>query len=242
MMTSVDGRIVVDRWPPLGDGRAEYERTAATYDANAWMCGRITMEPFAGGLRDTDELEREGAARNTPCEARGDFIASGGKREADMPVRYAIAIDPSGRLLWKTNEIDGDHVVTVLTDRVSDDYLAQLRDRGVSYLFATRSDGSDVGEVDLALALEKLGATFGIRTILLEGGGGINGSMLRDGLIDEVSVLIAPVADGGVGTPSLFDVDREGPRNSARHLALESVERRAADTLWLRYRVDDPAE
>ena len=51
-------------------------------------------------------------------------------------------------------------------------------------------------DVDLRLALEKLGARFGVRTLMLEGGGGINGSFLRDGLIDEVSLLVAPVRTG----------------------------------------------
>ena len=60
--------------------------------------------------------------------------------------------------------------------------------------------------------------------------------MLRDGLVDEVSLLVAPVADGAVGTPSLFDVvATDGAR--ARRLALEHVERRSADVVWLRYRV-----
>ena len=31
--------------------------------------------------------------------------------------------------------------------------------------------------------------------------------MLRAGLIDELSVLVVPVADGSAGTPTLFDVD-----------------------------------
>ena len=95
--------------------------------------------------------------------------------------------------------------------------------------------------MDLSAALEKLAATFGVRTLLLEGGGRINGAMLRDGLVDEVSLLVAPVADGAVGTPSLFDVDGRGrghtSRHSARRLALDTVERRADDVLWLRYRV-----
>jgi 2,5-diamino-6-(ribosylamino)-4(3H)-pyrimidinone 5'-phosphate reductase len=47
--------------------------------------------------------------------------------------------------------------------------------------------------------------------------------------------LIALVADGGIGTPSLFDA-REGP-GRARHLKLLSVERRRGDLLWVRYRV-----
>ena len=52
-------------------------------------------------------------------------------------------------------------------------------------------------------------------------------------LIDEVSVLVAPVADGRAGTPVLFDDDVVPHR-----LALDAVERRADDVLWLRYRVE----
>jgi 2,5-diamino-6-(ribosylamino)-4(3H)-pyrimidinone 5'-phosphate reductase len=233
MMASIDGRIVVSGWPNLGEGRSEYERTATTYDADAWMCGRITMEPFAGAVRDANEVAREAATRSDDDgAARGDFKAP----EAHPP--YAVAVDPSGRLLWQANDIEGDHVVAVLADRVSDDYLAQLRARGVSYVFAASPEDG----VDLATALEKLAATFGIRTLLLEGGGRVNGAMLRDGLIDEVSLLIAPVADGTLAMASLFDVDNEGPggrpRHHARRLALATVERLADDVLWLRYRVD----
>jgi 2,5-diamino-6-(ribosylamino)-4(3H)-pyrimidinone 5'-phosphate reductase len=59
--------------------------------------------------------------------------------------------------------------------------------------------------------------------------------MLRAGVVDEVSVLVAPIVDGRVGTAALFDV--EGASMSPRRLALESVEQRADDVLWLRYRV-----
>jgi len=70
---------------------------------------------------------------------------------------------------------------------------------------------------------------------MLEGGGRINGSFLRAGLVDEVSLLVAPLADGRMGTPALFDVAGEG--SAPYRLALEHVERRADDVLWLRYRV-----
>jgi riboflavin biosynthesis pyrimidine reductase len=75
-----------------------------------------------------------------------------------------------------------------------------------------------------------------VRTLMREGGGRINGAMLRAGLIDEVSLLVAAVADGRVGTPALFDVD--GDDVTPYRLALEAVERRADDILWLRYRVE----
>lgn len=59
--------------------------------------------------------------------------------------------------------------------------------------------------------------------------------MLRAGLIDEVSLLVAPAAaDGRIRMPSLFDVNGDA---SPCRLALESFERLADDVLWLRYRI-----
>ncbi len=219
MMASVDGRIVVDGWPMSPEGRRQYEEVHASYDPDGWICGRVTMEPFAGGLRPEAEVARE---HHGP--PREDFRAPG---EHDS---FAFAIDASGRLAWESGDIDGDHIVAILSERVSDEYLAFLRERGVSYLLAGARD------VDLPLALEKIGERFGVRTLLLEGGGKINGGMLRAGLVDEVSLLVAPVADGRIGTPALFDDDADDA--TPRRLALESVERRADDLLWLRYRVE----
>jgi len=48
-------------------------------------------------------------------------------------------------------------------------------------------------------------------------------------------VLVAPVVDGREGTPALFDINARGVL--PRRLALETVERRGDDMLWLRYRV-----
>ena len=221
MAASVDGRIVVDGWPSsVADAvRRQYDDVHASYEADGWICGRVTMEPFAGGVRSEVEVARE--HHSAPRE---DFIATG---EHDS---FAFAIDASGRLVWESNDISGDHVVAILSERVSDAYLAFLRERGVSYLLAGARD------VDLAVALEKIRERFGVRTLTLEGGGRINGAMLRAGLIDEVSVLIAPVADGRVGTPALFDVDSD--EVTPRRLVLEEVERREGGVLWLRYRVE----
>lgn len=219
MMTSLDGRILTDGWPLSPEGRKQYEQVHATYESDGWLCGRVTMEQhFAQGTRPEAEVKKEhtGAPRE-------DFIAPG------EHASYAFALDEHGRLAWDSNDIDGDHVVAILSERVSDDYLAFLRGKGVSYLICGARD------VDLARMLEKIAARFGVETLMLEGGGKINGSLLRAGLIDEVSVIVSPVADGRMGTPALFDV--EGDDVKPHRLALDSVERRADDTLWLRYRV-----
>jgi riboflavin biosynthesis pyrimidine reductase len=220
MLASIDGRIATSAWPLTAEARQHYEQVHASYDPDGWICGRVTMEPFAKESRVAADVLWEYSG-STP---RADFVAPG---EYDS---FAFAIDASGRLAWESNDIDGDHVVAIVSERVSDEYLAFLRERGVSYLLAGARD------VDLPLALEKIGATFPVRTLMLEGGGKINGGMLRAGLIDEVSLIVAPVADGRIGTPALFDID--GDDVTPRKLALESVERRADDMLWLRYRVE----
>ena len=214
MLPSIDGRIVIREWD-LKNATREYEKTAATFDADAWIIGRISMEPYAGKTR----------VPRTKVEPipREDFVADHGATS------YAIAIDPSGKLTWTRSDIDGEHVITILTEGVSDHYLSFLRDRGVSYLFGGSS------RIDVAKVLEKLRARFNVKKLLLEGGGKINGSFLAANVIDELSILVAPIADGSIGTPTLFDVADGGA--PARKLKLLSMEKRAGDIVWLRYRI-----
>lgn len=216
MTPSVDGRIVTQRWPLRRGALGEYERTAATFQADAWIIGRVSMAPYAGDARVP---AHRGGARLS----RSDHVA---RRDARS---YAIAIDPGGKLRWESSSIDEEHVITVLTERVPDRYLAFLRSKGVSYVFGGRTS------IDLRAVLRKLRRRFGIRTLLLEGGGRINGSFLAADLIDELSLLLAPVADGSVGTPSLFDM--AGGGGPMRPLKLISAEPRPGSLLWVRYRV-----
>lgn len=174
MIMSLDGRIASSRWKLSTKGQAEYEAAAATYDADAWMCGRITMAAFAHGSPPASGLD-------THAIPKTDYIAP------HSATSYAVAIDPSGKLYWTKGDIGGDHIITVLTEKVSSAYLAQLQSHQISYLFAGRD------RIDLPLVLDKLATRFEIKTLILEGGGKINGTMLRAGLIDELSLLVAPI-------------------------------------------------
>ena len=138
---------------------------------------------------------------------------------------YAIALDRKGRLHLNTGRANGDAIVIVLTTRVADAHLAELRRDGISYLFA----GDD--DINLPLALDRLAREFGIRRLLLEGGGGINGAFLDAGLIDEISLMVLPLADGTCGAPTLFD----RPQGKVPTLKLQSVTRLDHDVLHLRY-------
>ena len=89
------------------------------------------------------------------------------------------------------------------------------------------------------MALEILNRELGIERLLLEGGGGSNGSFLRAGLIDEISLAICPAVDGARGAPSIFDSrTRTGapPRSS---MTLESSEVLEGGAVWLRYRLQN---
>ncbi len=221
MVASIDGRIATSGWNLSPEGRREYERTGATYQADAWMCGRVTMSGYARGGAPAASAP----LANLANIAKTDFLAPGAHRP------YAIAVDPSGKLYWQRNEIEGDHVVAVLTEHVSAEYLAFLQAQGVSYLFA----GAQT--IDLPTALAKLSDILQIKTLLLEGGGKINGSMLRAGLIDEISLLVAPIADGTNGTPTLFDpLEQAVGSHPAVRLTLHAMEQRADGIVWLRYR------
>lgn len=63
----------------------------------------------------------------------------------------------------------------------------------------------------------------------------MNGSFLKAGLIDEFSLVLAPVADGTIGTPTVFEAEEEYGKRKATRFALKSVKRIYEDFLWIRY-------
>ncbi|MCW6509583.1 RibD family protein [Lichenifustis flavocetrariae] len=214
MASSVDGRIQSRRWGGIEVGSL-YEEVHASLNGDAWMCGRITMQGYTRG-QPTDDSDP------TPVPRVSHIV----NRAAPG---YAIALDFGGRLHWGArNAIDGDHVVVVLSETVSDAHLNALRASGVSYIFGGRDT------IDLAMALKTLRREFGIRRLLVEGGGKINGSFLAAGLVDELNLLLAPAVDGGSGVPALFD--HEGQTTPGIRLKLRNCE--ALDNGFVRLRYD----
>ena len=58
--------------------------------------------------------------------------------------------------------------------------------------------------VDLTWLCQQIGE-WGIDSVLLEGGGTLNGEMIRLGLVDRVQAYIAPKLIGGAGIPKMAD-------------------------------------
>lgn len=216
MGSSIEGRIVPRHWPKssqsfLGE---VYERLHQEFKADAWIVGRVTMAEFAKG-------------EPKPVAEVETFPRVTWKNPAAQHGPYAVALDQGGKLHLNTDRVNGDALVAILTEQVSDEHLAELRRDGISYIFAGEK------KLDLSLALDLLNRDFGISRLLLEGGGGINGSFLEAGPIDEISLLLMPIADGHADMPTTFD----GVTRPSQVLSLLSVDRLENDLLHLRYAV-----
>lgn len=220
MVTSIDGKILTANWqkePWAEKFSGLFEKYHQTFESEAWILGRVSMEKdFSKGAK------RQLVKPDKPIERKA-FIGN------PKATSFAIAVDKSGKLGWNSNDIEGDHIIELLSEEVSDAYLLYLQQKKISYLFAGKS------ELDLKLALEQLQTYFPIKTLMLEGGGHLNGSFLNAGLINELSVLLLPVADGTPKTTSLFEVSEGLTKAPASLMKLQEVTKLENGVLWLKY-------
>lgn len=226
MLTSLDGKIdgAFMAAPECAPALAAYGDLRKFYACRAALYGTVTM---AGSFSD-------GLAGKLPVSKiaypKEDYIA------ATDVTHYIVSVDPKGTLGWKSNCVGTRnrpkaHVIEVLTEEVSSDYLAYLHQFDISYVFAGKE------KLDCRLLLEKLHSLFFIDRLMIAGGGFMNWSFLQDDLIDELSLVIAPVADGNTTSVSIFEKSEFLPARTPVAFRLEEIKKLEGDSLWLRYRL-----
>jgi len=223
MMVSLDGRIHPSRWTdsPEGDRKdwtTLYEHLHGTLRGDAWLVGRVTMAEMSKGAPHPP-------ATPGTVERPHHFA----RRDAGT---FAIAFDRSGKLHFNKADVGGDHVVVLLGPGVPDAHLAELANDGVSYVVAADD------QMDPRPLFELLGRELGIKRLLLEGGGNVNGSMLAAGVVDEISLLVAPAIDGALGITGVFEVPEAAGLKGRARLRLASCESLAHGVVHLRYTVE----
>ena len=223
MVTSIDGKVLGKRWGKIPGPKTSaslFETTASSFGIGAWLVGTTTMDEF-----DAPRAFKLRSAKR-PVPRGEDFIA---EPKAKM---LGIGADAKGILRFRHNDIEGDHAVVLVTRRVGDDYLSHLRDARVSYLFCGDR------EIDLKLALDKLGRAFKLKKLLLQGGGRFNGAMLAAGLVDEISQIVVPIVDGGgPGVTGIFDAPGEPSKRAAARLTVKSHRALPGGAQWFRFKV-----
>lgn len=226
MLTSLDGKIMgsfMDTKESYKAGKVFYNISFGKnsyYKHQGWLSGRITTDD------NFTFYKRPKLEKNLPIVEDGDFVAE----ISDM---YYISVDPSGKLGWVSNILRYDktraHIIEVLTEKVSNDYKSFLRKLKISYIVC----GED--KLNYELIMDKLKNIFGIKTLMLGGGGVLNWSFIQAGMCDELSIVISPSADGSNNTPSLFSISNGLSNDSPVSFNLKNVEVKDGGSVWLRY-------
>lgn len=223
IMSSVDGRLLPSRWTQPFNGIApselfaEYADIGRQLSTDAWMFGKTTTaEFFPEKFRPTSERHTQAGTVHI------------GNRESE---RLFITVDPDADILYTSERLRGDNIVCILGANATIDYIDTLRQKGISYIVL--ADAYNLSE-----AMEVLYDKFGVRRISLQGGGIIDGAMLKAGLLTELSLVIYPGIDGLASAPSIFEyLGAENSQPAAgQSLELLKTETRAHGIVRLHYK------
>ena len=237
-VASVDGRITLapdvlllygdERWQAVAGSSDEvYERLKFTYKP------QVFLEGSGSFVLSNVEPEPLPPVAGDPQSLYQDFLPD------DVVHRpghqgWFTAVDSRGRVRWSYKEFEGWegwHLLVLVAHRTPPEYLAYLQREKIPYLIAGEK------RVDLHTALEKLGSQLGVTCVVSTAGGKLNGALLRDGLIDEISVEFFPAVIGGFKTPSLFNSPELTPDQWPTRLRLISAQVQTDGRVWLCYQV-----
>ena len=118
-------------------------------------------------------------------------------------------------------------IVIFTTRRTSKRHLSRLTSRGVDVYV------DDAEKVNLERALATL-KELGIDRLMVEGGGTLNFELMRLGLVDEVTVFVAPMIFGGEAAPTMA-AGSGLERSAAIPLQLIEVEKWEDGCVLLKY-------
>ena len=211
---SADGRM---DWA-AGDIGLYYE-LAGRWEVDAVLCGSNTiLAAFPTGGDATQPPE------DIPEE------------QPDPPARpWLVVVDGQGRIgnwpaIRRQTAFWRDAIV-LCSEATPVPYVAGLRRQGIDHIVAGRD------RVDLADALAILYERYDVRQVRVDSGGILNGVLLRQGLVDEVSVLVYPELVGGVSPRSLFVAPDLTDSADVIKLRLLEASSLRDGFVWLRYDV-----
>lgn len=223
-MSSVDGRLLNSRWTepydgtPASDLLQVYTSIGRELGTDAWMFGKNTLRAVFPYKWNID-------GHPVPSDYPAVFI---GERRSE---RMFIVADPDADICFTASVLRGDNILVIVGRNATEEYLAHLREKRISYIII--NDATDFRE-----GLKAVGWEFGIRSVSVQGGGILNGALLADGLVDELSLVIYPGIDGLSGIPSIFEYvgGKTSHPAGGQSLQLLSASQREHGVMWLQYR------
>ena len=204
MASSLDGKTAASdgssRWVTGPRARADVQRLRAWADAVIVGAGTVIDDDPALTVRD------------------GRFA------HARPPVR--IVVDTAGRVAASATVFDASAPTMVATtDAAPEDRMRQWTDAGADVLVLERDTE---GSVSLPSLLEVLGKRD-VQGVLVEGGPTLAWSFVRDGLVDDVIVYVAPKLIGGATAPGVLAGAGVASITDALELSFDSFEAVGSD-------------
>lgn len=195
---SLDGRTALD------NGESQWiTGELARADGHAWRARACALLTGIGTVRD-DDPQLNVRFVHTP------------RQPLRVLVDARLEVPLEARIL--NGGADSGPNLLVFTARADAAKAAELRARGVEVVELANLRG----KVDLAAMLKELGRR-GINELHVEAGERLNGSLLREGCVDELLAYLAPSLIGpGRG---IADLPALQTLDARRRLALDSVER-----------------
>jgi diaminohydroxyphosphoribosylaminopyrimidine deaminase/5-amino-6-(5-phosphoribosylamino)uracil reductase len=181
----------------LNNGRSQWiTGTAARRDGHAWRARACAVLTGIGTVRDDDpELTvREVATPRQPLR-----VVIDSRLETPLDAKVLR---------------NGALIATAVNDT---DKIASLRKTGVETLVLPNA----AGKVDLGALMQELGAR-GMNEVHVEAGVRLNGSLLREGFVDELLIYLAPHVIGDAAR-GMFDLPPLEELSGRRELTLRDV-------------------
>ncbi|WP_160037069.1 dihydrofolate reductase family protein [Paenibacillus sp. An7] len=226
--TSIDGNLDIMDLREFEEASRQYQELSLVPEKQ-----QFGIQGYLNGKKTTEDnmtfYKKPELDINAAPVPAGDYVA-----DPNAPMYY-LTIDTRGELAFEDNVFSygnvPSHIVVVLTEQVSNAYKDFLRKKKISYIIAGKE------QIEYEVMLDKFYNLFRIKRMMVGGGGTINWSMIQNGLVDEVSVILAPIANGDPDGHRFF-VAKE-PFSSIKETAfkLESIKELEHDTIWIRYSV-----
>jgi 2,5-diamino-6-(ribosylamino)-4(3H)-pyrimidinone 5'-phosphate reductase len=169
-------------------------------------------------------------------ENREDDLESIINRKKDLNDSrpFLIVPDSRGRIrIW--NELFKmpylRDIIVLCSKNTPEEYLDFLNQRKIDFII------SGENQVDLKYALRKLNSEYGIDSIRVDSGGILNGILLREGLADEICLLIHPELVGGMKSNSIFQATDINSLKEILSLKLVYFEKLKDNIIFLKYKI-----
>lgn len=189
-------------------------KIATSSGDSKWISG-VESRQYVHNIRDRVSAIMVGI--NTVLKDDPSLTTRLYNRKGKDPVR--IVIDSKGIIPVDCNIISVESeagVILATTTALDMEKEKLISDRGVGIV---KADGPD-GQVDLAVLMDEL-YKMEIDSILLEGGGTLNFSAIKAGLVDKVMFFIAPKIIGGKN--ALTPVEGDGTEFMKEALAVKDI-------------------